>query len=253
MLAARRSVVTVEEVVDALDARPGAVVLPSWVVTAVAEVPGGAAPSYAHGYSVRDNAAYAAWDAISRDRDTFLAWMQDSTCSTSCRAGVTDERGTHGRRHPDHDRRAAQERGDRVPEGVRQAAARRRPAAASSTCSPTTRRSTSRSGAWRPARTRSAGCSATWAATLKRHRAPLLRVQLGLLGIGRRRVRGHEPRRAPRRPVAGRRARVGGRALVRRVRDPRLPDPAGLHLPRPRLRGEGHRSATRGWRGRRAG
>ena len=77
VLAARRSLVTVEEVVDELDARPGAVVLPSWVVTAVAEVPGGAAPSYAHGYSVRDNAAYAAWDAISRDRDTFLAWMQD--------------------------------------------------------------------------------------------------------------------------------------------------------------------------------
>ena len=72
-----RSLVTVEEVVDELDARPGAVVLPSWVVTAVAEVPGGAAPSYAHGYSVRDNAAYAAWDGISRDRDAFLAWMQD--------------------------------------------------------------------------------------------------------------------------------------------------------------------------------
>ena len=77
VLAATRSLVTVEEVVDALDPRPGAIVLPSWVVTAVAEVPGGAAPSYAHGYSVRDNAAYAAWDGISRDRETFRAWMQD--------------------------------------------------------------------------------------------------------------------------------------------------------------------------------
>ncbi len=77
VLAAHRSLVTVEEVVDELDARPGAVVLPSWVVTAVAEVPGGAAPSYAHGYSVRDNAAYAAWDGISRNRDAFLVWMQD--------------------------------------------------------------------------------------------------------------------------------------------------------------------------------
>jgi glutaconate CoA-transferase subunit A len=27
---------------------------------------------------VRDNAAYAAWDAISRDREAFLAWMQDN-------------------------------------------------------------------------------------------------------------------------------------------------------------------------------
>jgi glutaconate CoA-transferase, subunit A len=77
VLAADRAIVTVEEVVDELDDRPGAVVLPSWVVTAVAEVPGGAAPSYAHGYSVRDNAAYAAWDGISRDRDTFRQWMQD--------------------------------------------------------------------------------------------------------------------------------------------------------------------------------
>ena len=76
VLASARAVVTVEEVVDELDDRPGAVVLPSWVVGAVAEVPGGAAPSYAHGYSVRDNAAYAAWDGISRDRATFREWMQ---------------------------------------------------------------------------------------------------------------------------------------------------------------------------------
>lgn len=76
VLAAHRAVVTVEEVVDVLDPRPGAVVLPGWVVGAVAEVPGGAHPSYAHGYSVRDNAFYEAWDPISRDRDAFLAWMQ---------------------------------------------------------------------------------------------------------------------------------------------------------------------------------
>jgi glutaconate CoA-transferase subunit A len=50
-------------------------VLPSWVVTAVAQVPDGAHPSYAAGYSERDNAFYQQWDAISRDRDVFLAWM----------------------------------------------------------------------------------------------------------------------------------------------------------------------------------
>jgi len=75
-LAADWVVVTVEEVVDALEPRPGAVVLPSWVVDAVAEAPGGAHPSYAHGYSVRDNAFYAAWDPISRDRDAFVEWMR---------------------------------------------------------------------------------------------------------------------------------------------------------------------------------
>src|SRR4051794_2226950 len=75
VLAARRSLVTVEEVVDELDPRPGSVVLPAWVVTAVALAPGGAHPSYAAGYSTRDNAFYRAWDAISRERDAFAAWM----------------------------------------------------------------------------------------------------------------------------------------------------------------------------------
>ena len=77
VLAARRSIVTVEEVVDRLAPRPGAVVLPGWVVTAVAPAPGGAHPSYADGYSARDNHFYREWDAISRDRDQFLGWMQE--------------------------------------------------------------------------------------------------------------------------------------------------------------------------------
>jgi glutaconate CoA-transferase, subunit A len=77
VLAATRSLVTVEEVVDRLDLRPGGMVLPWWAVTAVAHVPGGAHPSYAAGYSVRDNAFYQQWDRISRDRDVFVDWMGD--------------------------------------------------------------------------------------------------------------------------------------------------------------------------------
>ncbi|MFI6996861.1 CoA transferase subunit A [Nocardia sp. NPDC050175] len=77
VLAARRSLVTVEEIVDELAPVPGAIVLPAWAVTAVAEVPGGANPSYAHGYSERDNAYYAAWDPISRDRARFTEWLQE--------------------------------------------------------------------------------------------------------------------------------------------------------------------------------
>jgi glutaconate CoA-transferase subunit A len=75
VLAADRSLVTVEEVVDELEPRPDQVVLPSWVVTRVAVVPGGAHPSYADGYSERDNDFYVRWDAISRDRDTFAQWL----------------------------------------------------------------------------------------------------------------------------------------------------------------------------------
>jgi glutaconate CoA-transferase subunit A len=77
VLASRRSVVTVEEIVDQLDPRPGAVVLPAWTVTFVARAPGGAHPSYALGYSVRDNGYYVAWDAIGRDRDAFASWLDE--------------------------------------------------------------------------------------------------------------------------------------------------------------------------------
>ncbi|MGQ4601158.1 CoA-transferase [Nocardia sp. R6R-6] len=83
VLAARRSLVTVEEIVDELTPTPGAIVLPSWAVTAVAEVPGGAHPSYAQGYSERDNAYYAAWDAISRDREAFTRWLDEHVYTTT--------------------------------------------------------------------------------------------------------------------------------------------------------------------------
>jgi glutaconate CoA-transferase subunit A len=77
VLAAKRSLVTVEEIVDTLDPVPGAVVLPSWVVDVVAVAAGGAKPSYAHGYYERDNAAYRAWDAVSRNREKFTAWLEE--------------------------------------------------------------------------------------------------------------------------------------------------------------------------------
>ncbi len=77
VLAAGRSVVTVEEIVDELEPRPGAVVLPGWTVTFVAPASGGAHPSYALGYSVRDNDYYVAWDAIARDRETFTRWLDE--------------------------------------------------------------------------------------------------------------------------------------------------------------------------------
>jgi glutaconate CoA-transferase subunit A len=76
VLAAKRALVTVEEIVPELRLRPGGFVIPSWVVDAVAEAPGGAHPSYAHGYYDRDNTFYARWDEISRDRDTFTEWMR---------------------------------------------------------------------------------------------------------------------------------------------------------------------------------
>jgi glutaconate CoA-transferase subunit A len=88
VLAARRSVATVEEIVDVLTPQPGAIVLPSWTVGYVAAAPGGAHPSYALGYTTRDNDFYQAWDLISRDRGKFLRWLDEHVYAASAVAGL---------------------------------------------------------------------------------------------------------------------------------------------------------------------
>jgi glutaconate CoA-transferase subunit A len=82
VLAAKKAIVTVEEIVDDLKAWPNACILPRWTVSAVCQVPGGAFPSYAHGYYERDNRFYQAWDAIARDRDGFQAWIKTHILDT---------------------------------------------------------------------------------------------------------------------------------------------------------------------------
>jgi glutaconate CoA-transferase subunit A len=83
VLASTRSLVTVEEIVDELEPRPGAIVLPTWAVGAVAEAPRGAHPSYAHDYYDRDNGFYQRWDEISRERDSFQAWMDEHVLNSA--------------------------------------------------------------------------------------------------------------------------------------------------------------------------
>lgn len=87
VLASKKAIVTVEEVVDKLDAPMNACVIPGWVLTFVCAVPRGAFPSYAEGYYQRDNAFCKAWDSISRDRDTFQAWMREHVLETEDFAG----------------------------------------------------------------------------------------------------------------------------------------------------------------------
>jgi glutaconate CoA-transferase, subunit A len=77
VLASKRSLVTVERIVEELEPRPGGIVIPGWTIDAVAEAAGGSQPSYAHGITRRDNDFYRAWDAISRDRERFTAWMHE--------------------------------------------------------------------------------------------------------------------------------------------------------------------------------
>ena len=79
VLAAKRAVATVEEVVEDFGGlHPNLTILPHWTISAISVVPGGSHPSYAHGYYARDNAAYLEWDEIAADRDLFRAWMEEN-------------------------------------------------------------------------------------------------------------------------------------------------------------------------------
>ena len=86
VLAATRSIVTVEQIVTTLDPMPNSIVLPGWVISAVCEVPRGAHPSFAMGYSSRDNGFYRDWDAISKDRDSFAKWIDENVLGTRTHA-----------------------------------------------------------------------------------------------------------------------------------------------------------------------
>ncbi|WP_266182338.1 CoA transferase subunit A [Dyella humicola] len=82
-LAAHTLIVTVEELVDELPPAMNAIVLPHWIVTAVVHCPGGAYPSYAQGHYTRDNSFYQRWDTVARERDDFLAWMDQHVLRTN--------------------------------------------------------------------------------------------------------------------------------------------------------------------------
>jgi glutaconate CoA-transferase, subunit A len=77
VLAASRSLVTVERIVERLAPRPGALVIPGWAIDLVALAPGGSQPSYSQGVTERDNDFYRRWDENSRERDSFSAWMEE--------------------------------------------------------------------------------------------------------------------------------------------------------------------------------
>jgi glutaconate CoA-transferase, subunit A len=90
VLAAKRSIVTVEEIVERLEPAPNACILPGWLLSAVCLCPGGAYPSYALGYYERDNRFYQAWDRISRSRDEFMRWMAKNILPPSAPADFKD-------------------------------------------------------------------------------------------------------------------------------------------------------------------
>lgn len=77
--AADRVIVVVEELVepDVIRADPNRTLIPGLIVDAVVVEPFGAHPSYAQGYYDRDSHFYVEWDAISRERPSLDAWLDE--------------------------------------------------------------------------------------------------------------------------------------------------------------------------------
>jgi len=86
-MAAKKVIVTVEEIVDCFEAKKNSIVIPYFVISAVCLAPSGAAPSYALDYYERDNDAYVAWNTISKERESFLEWLNETVLETQ-RIGV---------------------------------------------------------------------------------------------------------------------------------------------------------------------
>ncbi|MEK7787390.1 MAG: CoA-transferase [Chloroflexota bacterium] len=77
--AARRVIVTAEEIVDedVIRADPNRTILPGLIVSAVCHVPYCAHPSYAQGYYDRDNPFYLEWDKVSSDPEAVKRWLDE--------------------------------------------------------------------------------------------------------------------------------------------------------------------------------
>jgi glutaconate CoA-transferase subunit A len=83
LFAAKKVIVTVEEIVDTFEPHFNSVIYPEALITVIAHLPRGAWPSYASGYYERDNDAYIAWDEISKERESFTKWLDDEIYAKS--------------------------------------------------------------------------------------------------------------------------------------------------------------------------
>jgi glutaconate CoA-transferase, subunit A len=93
--AARRVIVTAEEIVDerVIRADPNRTLIPALVVSAVCRVPHAAHPSYTQGCYDRDNTFYLDWDRLSTDRAAVLAWLDEWVYGLADRDAYWDKLG----------------------------------------------------------------------------------------------------------------------------------------------------------------
>lgn len=93
--AAKHVIVVAEEIVDesVIRADPNRTAIPGLIVDAVVHEPYGAHPSYVQGYYDRDSDAYLAWDEVSRDHETLVAWLDEWVYGLSSRTDYVDKAG----------------------------------------------------------------------------------------------------------------------------------------------------------------
>lgn len=98
--AARRVIVTAEEIVDEAVIRsdPNRTLIPEFLVDAVCEVPGCAHPSYTQGYYDRDNEFYLSWDQLSESDDAVRSYLDEWVYGVQDRAEYWRKLGPETRR-----------------------------------------------------------------------------------------------------------------------------------------------------------
>ncbi len=99
--AARRVIVTAEEIVDesVIRSDPNRTIIPGMKVDAVCHVPYCAHPSYTQGYYDRDNPFYLEWDKISASPESVKHWLEEWVYAVQDRAAYWAKLGaeTHAR------------------------------------------------------------------------------------------------------------------------------------------------------------
>ena len=93
--AARRVILTAEEIVDAgvIRSDPNRTLIPGFIVSAICHVPYCAHPSYTQGFYDRDNAFYLAWDKISKSQESVQAYLDEWVYGVKYRSEYWDKLG----------------------------------------------------------------------------------------------------------------------------------------------------------------
>ena len=93
--AAKKVILTAEEIVDEAIIRsdPNRTLIPDFIVHAVVHEPWAAHPSYTQGYYDRDNEFYVAWDGVTKEHDSTLAYLQEWVYGVEDRAAYVKKLG----------------------------------------------------------------------------------------------------------------------------------------------------------------